>query len=206
MLRQVDEVGIVLRINYDAQTLEVSDLKGAFELLDERFRHKVRVDFQRVWQTSPATEGENQKRLEFYETCSLLGYNQREIANVFNIGLTHKCYTDRFYHAEFNYDGKVYRCTARDYSDKYVVGVLSEDGRVQWNEQEMARRYGKATFENKICLVCKYLPLCMGPCSQKMVETPEAEIDRVCYLHQAEVMPETVVLDYYHRKIKLLQS
>jgi len=39
--------------------------------------------------------------------------------------------------------------------------------------QKLAKRLGNSTFENNYCIKCKYLPGCMGPCSQKMVELPK---------------------------------
>ena len=198
LLEKVSNVKIILRINYDQQTLEKCNLGEVFKLFNEKYRNKIRVDFQRVWQTAPSINGENNKLLELHNLCIRLGYNQTEISGAFNLNMVYTCYADRFYHTELNYDGKVYRCTARGYSDEYVVGDLMDSGVIHWNEEKMARRYGKSTFENRVCLACKYLPLCCGPCSQKMIETSEQKLEEVCYLNYAEVRPETMILNYYN--------
>ena len=44
----------------------------------------------------------------------------------------------------------------------------------------------------------------MGPCSQKIIETPKDEFYRICFLNYAEVKPETVIIDYYEQKMDYL--
>lgn len=195
---KIIQIKIVLRINYDEQTLQRSNLSEVFNLFEKKHRNKIRVDFQRVWQTVASIKGENSKLVELHNLCCNLGYQQAEISSVFNLNTVYTCYADRLYHAEINYDGKVYRCTARGYSDEYVVGELLDNGMIRWDEDKMSKRYGKATFENEICLACKYLPLCSGPCSQKMIETSKQKMEEICYLSYAEVTPETMIINYYN--------
>ncbi len=204
LCEHLPDVYITLRINYDNQTLERSDMLSVFNLIPESYRKNIGVDFQRVWQTGGNAAGEYQKRKSLYDSCSELGYASNGISQVFMLGRNHKCYSDRRYYAELNYDGKVYRCTARGYDDKYVLGELQEDGRIVWDEKKVAGLIGKATFENEMCLACRYLPLCMGPCSQKRKETPDEHLERICYLNDCEISPETAITDYYKRKMDLI--
>lgn len=205
LCRNIPEVKITLRINYDDQTLVRSDLNSVFISFPQEYREKISVDFQRVWQTVKANEKDNQERIELYKKCCDLGFAQSGIgANIFAIGKNSKCYADRFYHTEINYDGKIYRCTARGYTDEYVVGKMDDNGIIHWNEYEMVRRFGKAPFENEMCLKCEYLPLCLGPCSQKVAENTSGDFSSFCYLNSMEVRPETIIIDYYKQKMKAL--
>ena len=204
LLARFENVNITVRINYDNRTLEICDLREIFERINTKYRKRVHIDFQRVWQTSPQQEGENAQLKFWFDMCCDLGYNQQGILPAFSIGLTHKCYTDRLYHCELNYDGKVYRCTARGYDDKYVMGELTEEGIIRWDADKMSSRYGRATFENETCLACRYLPLCMGPCSKKMEENNWSDSRGVCYLNFVEAAPEQVIVGYYRNKMKYL--
>lgn len=204
LLIRLENARITVRVNYDNRTLEICDLREIFERIDAKHRKQVHVDFQRVWQTSPQQKGENMQLKFWFEMCRDLGYNQQSRVSGFTVGQTHKCYADRLYHCELNYDGKVYRCTARGYDDKHVMGELTEEGIIRWDKDKMSSRYGQATFENEACLACKYLPLCLGPCSQKMEEVGWNGVRDVCYLNVAEAIPERVITDYYQYKIKLL--
>ncbi len=204
LCEHLPDVYITLRINYDNQTLERSDMLSVFKMIPEQYRKNIGVDFQRVWQTGGSATGEYQKRKTLYDSCSELGYAPNGISQAFMLGRNHKCYSDRRFYAELNYDGKVYRCTARGYDDKYVLGELLEDGRIVWDEKKLAGLIGKATFENEMCLACRYLPLCLGPCSQKRKETPDENLDCICYLNDCEISPETAIIDYYKRKMDLI--
>lgn len=70
-----------------------------------------------------------------------------------------------------NYDGNLYKCNGRTLTPESREGLLSEDGEIVWDEGMLAKRYSHVTFENPKCLACKMLPLCMGPCTQKYMET-----------------------------------
>ena len=94
----------------------------------------------------------------------------------------------------------------RDYSDRYVKGVLMDDGHIEWNADMIARQYGKATFENDMCIACKHLPICNGPCSQKIIETPPEKLESICSLNNSEVTPESFIIDLYEKKIKKIKE
>jgi uncharacterized protein len=76
-----------------------------------------------------------------------------------------------FYLAELkaliNYDGKIFKCTASDFTTYPEERILLVSGDIEWNISRVAKRFEKATFENKHCLACNLLPVCFGPCSQK---------------------------------------
>lgn len=206
LLERLEHVFIILRVNYDDQTLKQCDMMSIFESIPVEYRSRVSIDFQRVWQTSKNNLTKNEMRLDLYDKCCELGFEQQGISNSFQIGITHKCYADRLCYAEINYDGKVFRCTARGYDDRYVMGELMENGKIKWDEKKMAHHLGKSTFDNEMCLSCKYLPLCLGPCSQKVAETPKENLRNVCSLNGCEVSPEEAIVEYYEHKIKFLSE
>ena len=206
LCENLDDVYITLRVNYDNQTLRNADMAAVFNEIPMRCRHKICVDFQRVWQTASNVPKDNVERKDLHQLCDDLGFSHDTISNSFMLGGFHKCYSDRYHYAEINYDGKVYRCTARGYDDKYVMGELGEDGRILWDEAKIAKCLGKATFENEMCLTCKYLPLCMGPCSQKMLEVSKDRLQDVCYLRNCEITPEDAIIDYYKQKMKMVKG
>lgn len=203
----IPDVHITLRINYDDQTLKKSDMKQVFEGIPVAYRKLITPNFQQVWQLGKATNGkENEQRIELFNYCKDLGYDVQNPTNFLSLLKGYTCYVDRYYHTEINYDGKIYKCTARAYSDDYVLGELKDDGRIRWNQKKLGKMYRKATFENEMCLACKHVPLCTGPCGQKMLETPEGEIGKLCYLNTAEVGVETFILSLYEDKMQMLKS
>lgn len=206
LCENIEDVYIILRLNYDDQTLRQCDMLSVFNEISVPNRKLIAVDFQRVWQTSRPEQGRNDERIGLYEDCCKMGFQQRGISNAFAVGKNHRCYADRLCYGEINYDGKVYRCTARGYDDRYVMGELAENGAIRWNQKKMAHHLGKSTFENEMCLACKYLPLCLGPCSQKMAEVTPETLKNVCSLNGCETPPEEVIIEYYKQKMQLVKN
>jgi uncharacterized protein len=118
------------------------------------------------------------------------------------VGTFHTCYVSRINHVEINYDGKVYKCTARGYDDKYVVGELSDDGRINWKDKIISKLYASPMFENPMCIKCGYLPICAGPCPQKMMETPQEQIQRICIFKQSEQSAKDMIIHSYENSLK----
>ena len=148
----IPDVNVTLRINYDTQTLEKSNMKEVFEMIPAKYRHKISPSFQRVWQTESKRneEGNNPNKLAIFEYCKELGYDAENPSSCLSVLKGHTCYVDRYYHTEINFDGKIYKCTARAYSDEYVLGELQDDGHILWNQEKMRKMYAKATFENEM--------------------------------------------------------
>lgn len=200
----ISNPSIILRINYDEQTLKDESLKNVFRNIPEKYRKFIRIDFQRVWQTVKEGKEENILRIEYINLCRDLGFTIHELTNALSLsGSKHyKCYADRKYHAEINYDGKIYSCTAEGYTDFFQFGTLKDNGEIEYKEEQLIRKLAKDPFENEMCLACKYLPVCWGPCSKKIMYTPKEHLKNICVLKNIEITPETMVIDLYKRRIK----
>ncbi len=86
----------------------------------------------------------------------------------------------KIYPYAINYDGRIFKCTARDYGEDKVIGTLAEDGRVNGNDKLMSKLFVKPTFDNARCLRCKKLPVGMGPCIQKNYDARTQATDLPC--------------------------
>jgi uncharacterized protein len=173
---------ISVRINFTKKTLE--DIKEIANDFSEEAKRKIEICFQQVWQDSfKKTVSATVVEKEFMQ----LGFSvERSNLNE----LYYACYADLKNQAVVNYDGTVFKCTARDFANTEPDGVLQPDGSIDWNESKFYARMCRATFENKFCLKCFYLPLCKGPCSQKMVEMKDdLDFKKYCY---KEGIKETV--------------
>ena len=210
LCENIKDIRITLRLNYDDKTLKSDALEKVFEDIPLKYRKSISPNFQRVWQTTKSINSdaeniiENQRQLHLNEHYRDLGYLMISPANAFAIGKHHKCYADRNYHLEINYDGKIYSCTARKYSEEYEIGSLSENGEIAYNMEKQVKKLSKAPFENEMCVQCRYLPICLGPCSQTAMETDKSQLANICSLRRTEVSPETAILDYHSRKSAIL--
>ena len=162
----IPNVHIAVRINYDKQTLKnILDIIPDFS---EKTKKSIMVDFQRVWQV-PCTETERELLKTAKDAFRTAGFTSGFWA--YRPKSYKCCYADSYYYYAINYDGKVYKCTARDYGEDLQVGELLPSGKIVWNEGRLSKFYEKASYENELCEKCNMLPLCMGPCIQKNYDT-----------------------------------
>lgn len=161
-----DDPVLTIRLNYDNQTLRnidelISDLKGVN-------KSQVIIHFERVWQTRHLIDNEQQELL------------LDAIRKFINEGYTIKhgtfkrkdvsCPSDTHDFMIINYDGKLYKCNGRTLTPESNEGELLSDGTIKWDDTKLHKRFSQTTFDNEKCLNCKMLPLCLGPCSQKLME------------------------------------
>lgn len=76
------------------------------------------------------------------------------------------CYADYASSLVVNYNGGIFKCTARDFAPKNRLGVLETNGDVTFN-QNYSKRISQRF--NTDCFNCKILPICTV-CSQKRYE------------------------------------
>lgn len=177
-----DDPVVTLRINYDNHTLE--GLSALLNDLADVDKKKVRIHFERVWQTRSMVN-DVQRRL-------LADTFVRFIRAGFT--LTHgifrrkqiSCPTDSEQFFIVNHDGTVHKCNGRTLDKSTQEGILTSQGGIDWDMEKRDKRLGLQTFENASCLVCKLLPLCMGPCSQKVLETGGFSAD-ICSRHSMDI-------------------
>lgn len=192
ILENIPEAIITLRLNYDDSTLIVSELDKVFSIIPKQYRNRVFPNFQRVWQTikekkDPCSNCLNTELSALNDTVINLGYKTVTTSN-FHIGRPIKCYGDRLYTTVIDYDGKVYKCTARTQKE---AGKMNENGVIIWDYDTLTRLYAKPPFENKKCLSCKHLPICLATCIQNSTGSSE-EPDK-CALDYSEISVEEFI-------------
>jgi uncharacterized protein len=150
------------------------------------------VDFQKVWQV-PFTDDLRTLLKETKDEFRSQGLKSDFWA--YRPQLFFRCYADRFHHYAINYDGRIFKCTARDYGDDKVIGNLMSGGRVEWNQELLGAYFSKATFENKRCLECNKLPLCIGPCIQKNYDSRGDDSMLSCNFEHAEYAFDSYIVE-----------
>jgi uncharacterized protein len=172
-----------LRINYTDKNVDGTyKIAEEFSDLDEEIRKTMlMIDYHRVWQDN-----------KIDNTFEVMDENIGKI-NELGVSVTSKyspdnvrnsCYADKRNSAVINYNGDLFKCTARDFTTVKRAGFLSEEGTLVWENDYLERRMN-VKFKNKPCLSCKIMPLCNGGCSQHALEHLEAE-EEYCVYHGDE--------------------
>lgn len=185
-----------IRINYDDDTLDnIMDILKDLEGVDYT---KFHFHLERVWQTI--------KDRSHDQTYKLINAVKLIRNSGFSVGFglfgnkRVSCPAEVDNYAIINWDGNIYKCNGRTLLKENSVGVLRDDGVINWDENKQAVRLAKATFENKMCIACKMLPRCMGPCSQKQIELSNKHLKKACPLQLLEMG----LKDYIYVNFELL--
>jgi len=158
-----EQLTVLVRINCTPETLNgINDIAADFYHIDENVKRFLSFDFHAVWQEKEdLSEQLNSARLYFRERGFVVQSGSQNT-------LENSCYGDHRNHATINYNGEVFKCTARDFTTKNSEGLLDESGNIKWNEKYEKRLSMK--FKNRPCLECSILPICGGGCTQQALE------------------------------------
>jgi len=199
IFENIPDAHITLRINFDDSTLKVSNFDNVFNLIPRKYRKNVYISLQRVWQTIVKNENitNNQDLIQLRDSALSLGYSASE-TSAFLVGRSVKCYADRLYNTVIDYDGKIYKCTARTNKE---AGNFNDDGSIKWNHDTLTRLYARPPFENEQCLACKHLPICLGTCIQN--HSGSTSKPDKCSLDHAEISVDNFIKSLLKNKESL---
>lgn len=167
-IKQLANAGlnVILRINYTTDSINKSlgiadDLKS---VPDTDKRH-IRIDLQRVWQDR---DGDNDYLDEMIDKITgrfnAIGYN---VSNHYlRNNYENPCYADYRNQLLVNYNGDIFKCTARDFVCSSKLGYLNMDGDIIWNDRQLcSKKHPKSD-----CSKCRIFPICGGGCFQRNIE------------------------------------
>ena len=180
---------IRLRINYTEENLSDAH-RIADDFLDiapELKRKYLTIDFHRVWQDSKADD--IRKEVE-----EITGQIRDKGIPVWHMNLNNvkeSCYADKRNSAVINYNGDLFKCTARDFTTEKRAGFLDDDGNLNWEDNYLERRMD-VKFKNKPCLSCRLLPICNGGCSQHAMEAIEHNREYCVYYGEDRIKDDAV--------------
>lgn len=162
---------IILRLNTTRNNIiTFYDIVDDFKDLDMEYFNYLKCDIHRVWQDKGEEDHlyENEEgRLRSF--LKLRGLNVSDSMKIQN----YRCYADTDNQFVINYNGLLYRCTARDFTEQNAEGVLMVDGSEKFNENFEKRN--KVKYGSPYCRKCIIFPLCHGGCSQTKLENMQEE-------------------------------
>ncbi|MBL7787087.1 MAG: radical SAM protein [Chitinophagales bacterium] len=156
---------VTVRINYTAHNLDnLTSILEDLTLLTPEGKQNITISLHKVWQETDKSLGT--KVNTFINLAKKAGFNTAQ--DILIDSVRNSCYADKNNHATINYNGEVFKCTARDFKSGNKEGELHSDGSITWNDKFYSRMQIK--LQNKPCLECAILPICGGGCSQQAIE------------------------------------
>lgn len=169
-------MSVRVRLNYTGANIETFvDVIPEFADLSDAQKKALKFDFHRVWQDKSAIRKE---RLNYVKEA----FKSAGFVVMADTGLSsYRCYADMQNCIVVNYNGDIFKCTAREFAHELREGDLLPDGTVNFNP--LYERRMRMKFVNPTCRECRILPLCWGGCTQHKVERDLLE---GCYLERTE--------------------
>ena len=127
----------------------------------------------------------------FIQNAQRLGYN----ASYNPLDGPNECYANKLSQITVNYNGDVFKCTARDFTEKNRDGKLLENGSIIWDTNKILKRISYDI--PKLCLDCSLMPACSGICSQTLMETNEPR----CHLGSSLDKERAILRNYFLNNI-----
>lgn len=181
------QFNVVIRLNMTADNIDsYYDLLSDLKKIPIESKKCAQIDFQHIWQDGGRIRPEEllKRQTELRDAFIAAGFDVKELKNID----PYRCYADRCNHVTVNYNGDLYKCTARDFKKEEREGILNEDGTLSWNEKRELRE--KLKFGNNACLKCRIYPLCHGGCSQYKIDMKESD---VCIRQRSEEDIDAVI-------------
>lgn len=164
-------VNITVRINISKETLNgVEEIAENFTHLTPYEKKHLNFSIHKVWQEKDIHDDISKVVMYFRNknfSVNYIGDNRG--------GIQSSCYADHKNQATINYNGDIYKCTARDFNSDNKEGVLNDNGEINWDKSKLKKRLKDSRFNNAPCLDCKILPICNGGCSQVRMENLDKE-------------------------------
>ena len=163
LVSSLKDYHLLLRLNFDQKTLE-----SAGEILNDLDflpRDKTTICPHRVWQISDS-EIDKDLLFDFINQAN----NRSFVVDYWSLYgvLPYTCYADLYSQMTVNFDGRIYKCTARDFSEDNTEGELTPDGDIVWDTEKLKKRL--AVQQPKRCRECLLYPSCPAFCSQNLLE------------------------------------
>ncbi len=183
-----------LRINYTKDNVRTLHeiLQDAVIFFGEH-KNKIEFDFHRVWQ-----DRDDERVLPEIKTFAdeLIKEGFMAFYDEFN-GIRNACYADRMNTVAINYNGDVFKCTAKDFTKENREGVLLNGGEIKWENSQEYRMSLK--LKNPKCHHCSIAPICGGGCSRYILEKEEKPY---CLFNHDTKAIESFILNHVEKLVR----
>lgn len=163
----IDGFRVTVRCNYTSQNI-CSFLYVIKDFEDLLSYPNLRFSFHKVWQE--VSDNELKYKIKQLKS-NLKDYCFKSNINSYFGDSVNPCYGDYANNFVINFNGDVFKCTARDFKTEHRIGKLLENGEIAFNTYALKRVRKSSTTD---CAVCRRLPIC-PICSQVKSESTDGK-------------------------------
>lgn len=188
---------VTLRVNYTQESIEsIWNIIDSLKTLYDDNQHLLTIDFHRVWQDKEGRGVHHSVKL-LADKLAEYGFNIRynELDEIKN-----PCYGDKMNTAIVNYNGDVFKCTAKDFIRENREGILGDVGNIVWEKSQEYRLSLK--LKNRLCRECRIAPLCGGGCSRYILDKEHMGEFSYCVFNQNNAEIDNFIIEHVEKLIR----
>lgn len=187
---------VTLRINYTHDKLENSQkiLEDLKKIKPDR-KKNITISLHCVWQTNKDMNNRHKELFQIMSHFSDAGFTTNSPMHLRTV--EQMCYGDKRNTAIINYNGDVFKCSARKFDPSQREGYLDNNGYIIWDKAKINQRMS-SKLKNKPCLSCRILPHCLGSCTQHQMEASLRGIE-YCVHEFDEKKIDDIIIDHIDR-------
>jgi uncharacterized protein len=174
---------LILRINFAKKYFD--SITDIIESFPSTLRKKIMIYIRQIDQEPDKLSFEEiGTKLSIFEDA---GFNieTRTCSSIHTDNFA--CIADKYNQSVINYDGRIFKCHAVNFEKEEEEGFLTKEGEIEWNEQLLAKILNTATFDNRKCLNCKFMPVCFGVCHYRLSNLKNLKgLDNICPIEYIE--------------------
>lgn len=165
-LMENPSIRLTLRMNVNEENVVAT--RSVLEEFPQKFRGRIRISLEPIFGDSYFACGTphtiTEMLLSAYHEAEKLGYMTLK-QDIFHMRPEKfiYCYAERQHQLAISPSGKLFKCTAQDFTEKNSIGILDENGKANFTQAYVAWMSRGEEFP-MICKQCPYLPLCMSGC------------------------------------------
>lgn len=168
------EITVIVRVNYTHENIN-SIINFLDEFSDVNARSRILLSLNQVWQDK---NNNNNNAIDLSDKIRIINKKAKSMGISIKPPsslnrLRNSCYADKHNQAVINYDGYIFKCNARDFKRENALGVLRNDGKIEWNEKQ--NRWMISKFQSNLCKECTIFPVCGGGCRRLSTEADGAD-------------------------------
>lgn len=167
-------IKVIVRVNFTSKNIDSAlQLPDEFSNINDYTKKLILFDFQRVWQDrSNKFDETEQKAVMLRIMMRKAGFTV--LTNNLMGDARNVCYGDCINHILVNYNGDIFKCTARDFTSENRVGILKDDGSIDY-DSDINQRRDLSKFAKRVCQTCRIAPICGGGCKQRSLEDIDSQ-------------------------------
>lgn len=152
---------VLVRCNYTDKNIDsFKDFVTEFESVKDK--ENVEFKFHKVWQAK-GSDNLHKSLLAVKEAMSECDYTVSD-----QTGQKGTCYADKKRNLVINYDGCIYKCTARNFKPEISIGKLTSGGDIVYNGR--ITKWSDVKYKSAACRDCIIFPICGQTCTQNVME------------------------------------